>query len=208
MAVDTRFVQMALTVRLALVVVVAGLFIPGAVPTRAQTLADVAREEEARRKEIRRPSKVYTNKDLASVPRLAEPSPATPNQADVAKDKPAAKDEKAVADGAGAVKDAANGAAKEKPKDQAYWSARMKELELQLDRDKVLNDAMQSRINALTADFSARDDPFQRAKIGADRQRALEELERLRKAIANDQKAIADLQEEARRASVPPGWLR
>ena len=84
----------------------------------------------------------------------------------------------------------------------------MKDLQLQLDRDKVLTDAIQSRINALTADFSARDDPVQRAKIGTDRQRALEELERLRKAIATDQKAIADLQEEARRASVPPGWLR
>jgi hypothetical protein len=28
------------------------------------------------------------------------------------------------------------------------------------------------------------------------------------KNIGNDRKAIGDLQEEARRASVPPGWLR
>ena len=197
---------MTRTLRVAVSLGLASLFVWGAVPIRAQSLADVAREEEARRKEIRRPSKVYTNKDLANVPPPAEQSAPPPTQPDAAKDKAAAKDEKAVADGA--VKDAASGAAKEKPKDQAYWSARMKDLLLQLDRDKVLNDAMQSRINALTADFSARDDPLQRAKIGTDRQRALEELERLRKAIANDQKAIADLQEEARRASVPPGWLR
>ena len=31
---------------------------------------------------------------------------------------------------------------------------------------------------------------------------------RLKKAIENDKKALADLQEEARRAGVPPGWMR
>jgi hypothetical protein len=57
-------------------------------------------------------------------------------------------------------------------------------------------------------DFSARDDPAQRAQIGAARDKALAELDRLRIAIADGTKAIADLEEEARRANVPPGWLR
>ena len=35
-----------------------------------------------------------------------------------------------------------------------------------------------------------------------------DELNRLKLAIRNGQQAIADLQEEARRAGVPPGWLR
>ncbi len=67
---------------------------------------------------------------------------------------------------------------------------------------------MQSRINALTADFAARDDPALRAQIERDRQRAVSELEGLQKSIKDDQKAIEDLEEEARKASVPPGWLR
>jgi hypothetical protein len=84
----------------------------------------------------------------------------------------------------------------------------MKTLLARLDHNHVLADALQSRINALTADFSARDDPAQRALIGVARQKALDELDRLKKSIRSDQKAIADFQEEARRASVPPGWLR
>jgi hypothetical protein len=38
--------------------------------------------------------------------------------------------------------------------------------------------------------------------------RAMDELEKIKKAIEADQKAIADLQSEARRLNVPPGWIR
>ena len=67
---------------------------------------------------------------------------------------------------------------------------------------------MQSRINALTTDFVNRDDPAQRAVIADDRQKAIAELERLARANVDGTKAIADIEEEARRAGVPPGWLR
>jgi hypothetical protein len=77
-----------------------------------------------------------------------------------------------------------------------------------LERNRTLADALQSRINALSTDFVNRDDPIQRATIVADRDRALAELERLRKQLIVDEEAIAELQREARRANVPPGWLR
>jgi len=48
----------------------------------------------------------------------------------------------------------------------------------------------------------------QRAVIDRNRQRALGELDRLKKAIDGGKKAIAALEEEARRSSVPAGWLR
>jgi hypothetical protein len=67
---------------------------------------------------------------------------------------------------------------------------------------------MQTRINSLTADFVNRDDPAQRAVIERDRQKSIAELARLTKSVQDTKKAIADLQEEARRAGVPPGWLR
>ena len=41
-----------------------------------------------------------------------------------------------------------------------------------------------------------------------ERQKAIADLNRLTKEIADGKKAIADFQEEARRAGVPPGWLR
>ena len=69
-------------------------------------------------------------------------------------------------------------------------------------------EALQSRINALTADFSARDDPAQRAVVGEQLNKALAELERMRGDIEVQQKQVTDLEEEARRAGVPPGWVR
>ena len=53
-----------------------------------------------------------------------------------------------------------------------------------------------------------RDDPAKRAQIGTDRDKALAELDRLKKQIVDDKRAIADSEEEARRSGVPPGWLR
>jgi hypothetical protein len=44
--------------------------------------------------------------------------------------------------------------------------------------------------------------------IEQNRQKALGELGRLQKAIVDDKKAITDLEEDARRAGVSPGWLR
>jgi hypothetical protein len=63
---------------------------------------------------------------------------------------------------------------------------------------------MQTRINSLNADFVNRDDPAQRAVIERDRQKALAELGRLKQGVLDTKKAIADLEEEARRAGVRP----
>ena len=71
----------------------------------------------------------------------------------------------------------------------------------------VFADAIQTRINILSADL-VNNDLGQRPAIEQDRNRALAELARLQKSIVDDRKAIADFEEEARRAGVPPGWLR
>jgi hypothetical protein len=162
----------------------------GAAPLRAQSLADVARQEEARRKEIRQPARVYTNKDLVSVPSTSPrtasaTAPAAPDPAGENAAKDAAKDAKDTKDPGGV-------------KDQAYWSNRLKTLTAQLDSDQMLADAQRNRVNTLTA----------AAITGPDMQKALDDLDRLMQAVERDRKAVADFPEEARRASVPPGWLR
>lgn len=167
-------------------------------PVKAQGLGDIARKEEERRKEVKAPGKVYTNKDLGSVPAsssgtLSAPSGPGANSSEASKDTAKADDSK--------DKDAPR-------RDQAYWAGRKKELRSKLDTDQTLGDALQSRINALTADFASRDDPIQRAGIERERQKALNELERLNKSVLDGKKALADLDEEARKAGVPPGWLR
>ncbi len=168
-------------------------------PLHAQSLADVSKAEEQRRKTIKTPSKVYTNKDLGNVP----PAPPVAAAPETKSDEPA-KDA-APAAGAGKGQDQAKPA---EVKDQAYWSGRVKELQTQLERDQSYAEALQSRINALTTDYANRSDPAQREVVERDRLKALAELDRLTQAIENDKKAIADLEDEARRSGVPPGWLR
>ena len=182
---------------LAIVLVVTG----GAVHTASgQSLGDVSRREEERRNNVKAPAKVYTNKDLGAPLGGATPDAATPSST-----QPAASAE--------APKEAAPKAGDDKskedaPKDQAYWAKRKKELEDKLAREKVQADSVQTRINALTADFASRGDPVQRAGIERDRNQAIAELARLQQDIKDTQKALNDLQDEARKAGVPPGWLR
>jgi hypothetical protein len=189
---------MRVSTRLAAFVIVAGL--AACRPVLAQSLGEISKQEEERRKDVKAPGKVYTNKDLSTPPSFASEE-----------EKPAG--EAAPAADASKPSDSANetskaAAANEPAKDQKYWSGRRKELEAKLERDRVLVDAMQSRINGLTRDFTARDDPAQRAVIEADRKRAMSELDGLQKSIKDDQKALSDFDEEARKSGVPPGWLR
>jgi hypothetical protein len=167
-------------------------------PVAAQSLADVARQEEERRKRVKEPAKVITNRDLGpALSAGAPPSAAGSESSKAGEPKDGQKD---------AEKD--KDKTKEPVKDQAYWSRRLKDLQTQLDRDQAFSTALQSQINGLTAEFTARDDPAQRTAIEQNRQKALAELNRLKDAIVKDKKAIDDFNDEARRAGVPPGWLR
>src|SRR5262245_32692888 len=92
-------------------------------PIFAQSLADVAKKEEERRKTIKNPSKVLTSGDLKPVPVIASDGTAQP-----AADQDSPKK-------AGDAKDAAsedNKDAEKKPdgvKDQKYWTDRQGQLQ-------------------------------------------------------------------------------
>ena len=178
-----------------------GVWVLGLAVGSAQTLGDVAKREETRRKQVKTPSKVYTNEDLRGDAGAPPPAPATeassPNAAQPA------------APAAGAQpKDADKAATEDPKKTEAYWKDRLTKARGDLDRAKTFADALQSRVNALTTDFAARSDPAQRTQIGNDRQKALAELDRVKKEIEANTKAIADIQEEGRKAGVPAGWVR
>jgi hypothetical protein len=179
-----------------------------AYPVKAQGLGDVARKEEERRKDVKAPAKVYTNKDLGSVPDAPSGTFSSPTASGSAteapKDTTSAKSDDGK-DKGGSTKDKGGST---KDKDQAYWSGRKKDLQTKLDSDQTLADALQSRINALNTDFVNRDDPVQRAGIDRDRQKANSELDRLKKSVQDGKKALSDLDEEARKSGVPAGWLR
>ncbi len=157
-------------------------------------LGEISRKEQERRKALKAPpAKVLTNADL---PRAASPAPpqapaAAPPEADRANapEKPAYKPA-------------------EPAKDEAWWRQRMTQAREELRRNEMFAEALQTRINSLTGDFASRDDPYQRAKIGEDRAKAMLELDRVKADVEANRKKIAEIEDEARRASVPPGWLR
>jgi hypothetical protein len=181
----------------------------------AQSLGDVARKEAERRKAVKAPGKTYTNDQLRSDPRDATvpASPAAQPATPPAGGAPATGGGSAKSGGdaatpkeqpAGAQKDQAAAA----PKDETYWRTRLQTERDALSRAQMFAEALQSRINGLSTDFTARDDPAQRAAIGADRQKSLDELQRVKKEIDQHTKALAELQDEARRSGAPAGWLR
>lgn len=179
----------------------AGLF----TPVFAQSLGDIAKKEEERRKAIKAPAPVLTNKDLGAVPPAPPASTSTSSSAPATAPADAAKS----ADAKSADKDKEKDKEAAGPaKDQAYWSGKLKDLQAQLDRDQAYAAAMQVRVNSLNTDFTNRDDPAQRALIDQDRKKTLAELDHLTLSVQKDKKAVADLQEDARKAGVPAGWLR
>lgn len=161
----------------------------------AQSLAEVAKAEEARRKAVKTTGKVYTNEDLGRTP----PTSAAPAQpaaaaATAKPTDPTAKPEE------------------QKPVDptktQAHWKERATTIQQSLSRNKLLLEALQSQVNGMNAEFVNTDDPGQRDLLQARLQRATGELQRVQQDIEKQTKAAADLQEEARKSGIPPGWVR
>lgn len=93
-------------------------------------------------------------------------------------------------------------------RNEAWWRSRIMQARAALERDRVLVGALESRVAALTRDVASRDDPAQRAVLMAERVRALEELDLMRKQVTADTQAIEAIEDDARREGVPPGWLR
>lgn len=166
-------------------------------------LAEVAKKEEARRKTAKKATRVITNANLGAgevnlppkgMPSFAGSSNATPsNTSPGSPTIPGGKTEPI------------DPAAK---KDQAYWQGRIAAAREQVRQTTLFADSLQTRINSLRTDFVNRDNRVEREKIQQDLNTALAELERLKKELDKHQKAITAIEDEARRAGVPAGWLR
>ena len=157
------------------------------------TLGEVALKEAARRKAMKTATKVLSNADLPKLPA----KPPVEGSAAAGTAKPEPEDDK--------QKPAEK---KEDERDEAWWRQRMTALREELRRNEMFAAALQTRISSLTNDFSSVDDPYQRARIAEDRQKAMAEMDRVKGDIEAQKKKISDAEEEARQQSVPPGWVR
>jgi hypothetical protein len=168
--------------------------------TPPDTLADAAEREAIRRLLTGKATRVYTNMDLplsaqSFVVSVSEPgAPSAP----AASTPPAGETES----GAAATSRAPE------IRDEAWWRGRVAALRQSIERNQLLLDAMQTRVNALTTDIVNRDDPFQRQELREQLQKSLAELDRLQNRIVEARQGLETLEDEARRSGTPPGWLR
>jgi hypothetical protein len=168
----------------------------------SRSLGEIARQEAERRKTLKTPAKVYTKDDL---PRSALLPPTASGEGGGTAGVGGAQDPATAKPDAGEKPDA------EKPdaeKDEAWWRNRMTQAREAVRRNEMFVTALQSRLNALAADFAARDDPFQRTQITEERNRTLAELEQVSKEIKDLRAEIAQIETEAQQAGIPPGWIR
>ena len=184
----------------AITLVVASSPVAFAQASSTVSLAEVARREEARRKTIKKSTRVITNANLGTPEEPADvaPPPSTTKPA-------AASGNTTPSTISGGKAEPVSAADK---KDQAYWQGRISTARIELGRTQMFAESLQTRINSLRTDFVNRDNRVEREKIQQDLNAALAELERLKKEIERQTKAIAAIEEEARRANVPSGWLR
>ena len=195
--------RMKRVIAFAITMALAGSSVAYAQVSSTVSLAEVARKEEQRRKTAKKATKVITNANLGanevnlpprSMPSFAGSSNATPsNTSPGAPTIPGGKVENAPAAGG---------------KDQAFWQGRLKTALDDLNRTQMFADSLQTRINSLRTDFVNRDNRVEREKIQQDLNASLAELERLNKEINEKRQAVAAVEEDARKAGVPPGWLR
>lgn len=180
-----------------LLIAAALVFVGVANVATAQSLGDVAKKEEQRRKTVKSSGKVYTNDQLKS-----DPTPSVPAGSTGTTSSPAASSTPAPAPTPAPSDDSADKG------DEKTWRKKIADARDAQQRSQTFADALQSQLNALTTDFVNRDDPVQRQQIANKRDSVLAELERVKKEVAAQTKAISDIQEEARRAGVPAGWVR
>jgi DNA repair exonuclease SbcCD ATPase subunit len=195
------------------------------VAASAQTLADIAKQDTDRRKSVKHPAKVYTNDDVQDVKPIlpmmendgtgAKPmekkddasaaSPDTSGAAAAGAASATHADPNAKADGNGTAKPA--GTPGVKSGDEAAWRARFNAAREAVSRTQLQLESMRSRAAQLTAASAAASED-QRASFQKKQQDALQEYDKLRADLQRSQKALSDLETEASRAGVPPGWLR
>ena len=161
------------------------------------TLGELARKEQQRRKALKAAGKVLTKENLPAPAPGAQPSAPPPPVAPAAGSPSAA-----------AAETPKTPAAQEEPRDEAWWRQRITRAREDLRRNEMFAEALQTRINALSRDYTSRDNPAQRRQIGQERAESLSELNRVKQDVERGKKQIADIEEEARKAGVPPGWLR
>ena len=162
-------------------------------------LVQAAKREKERREKLKQPAKVLTNQDIqkfkekqGDTEESAETQESTPADASTATDQTAAdKDKKEKGGG----------------DDEEYWRARSAEASRAVEEAQKKVDEIQNDVDALWRAQTAVDDGQQKQLVTSQRGDKLNDLEKAKADLQAAQQAKQALQEEARRAGAPPGWV-
>lgn len=168
----------------------------------AQSIGELAKKTAAEREKAKAdgkaaPTKTYTDKDLKAVAST-----------------PAAASDKAAADvGADKPKDgqpAATTDDKKTPdtpvKDETYWKNLMRTAQTQLTNHQT--ELVAAELQVSDVERFIRPDGTMSHTIADNLLAARRHVTDLLATIVNDKRAISDIEDDARKAGVPPGWLR
>lgn len=182
----------------------AALVTLGVATASAQSLADVARKENERRKALGKATKVYTNEDVKSTRPLttaaarpadaASPAGGAGQAGASAGQAPGGPASAAGADASGAA--GAGGAAE--ADSAAKLTEQAEALRHQTARDRLALEALHSRMNSLQYQAEQISDPALKARFMADRDAASVEAEALHREIEERNKALTAIEEKLR----------
>jgi hypothetical protein len=167
------------------------------------SVADAAQHEAVRRALTAKSTAVASN-DTLPAPRYSEVTAAAEAAAMAAKEAEAAAERRTVIPGPPPPPEQKP----PEPDPEKFWRERVASAKKALADDQTQLAALELKVPLLQNQFMARDDPAQREALGLELSKALNELDRLKTKIQGSRAAMDKLQEEARRAGVPPGWLR
>jgi len=163
------------------------------------TLGTLSRREALRRTMTGQSRASLSNLSLPEPPPAAISSEAPPVTAGATGDESIAAAAAAAAEG---------GQKPEQKKDEGWWRDRMAKARQALAKDEAALPVAEGKVAAMTTEVINMDDPARQSKLRQQLMVTLAEVERLKGQIEADKKGIADIQVEARRAGVPPGWIR
>ncbi len=161
-----------------------------ALPARAQSLADIAAKEAARRATLKVPARVITDRDLPPDNTVGARASQRVDEGRAAASAPATK---ATTDDNG--------------HDERWWNSRVDPLLRKLNGASAKLQAAKARAAATGAD-TTRSGSRARAATMRRAERAAAEVDRYTTEVAQARRALEDLEEEARKAGALPGWLR
>jgi hypothetical protein len=175
---------------------------------RAQSLADLARAEAARRAAVEKPSPTIKKEDLKPVasPAARPAAPAAPKSAQEVEQEPAP--EGSNADGGEATSEPPPPKAREK-RDEAYWRKRFADTRGAVNRANEDVAAVQARIAAIDADLQNPElPPARQSTLQAERDRARAAVARFQQQAQELGGELANLEQRARELKANPDWIK